>query len=76
MKKSYSLKWEEIPKRGQVFADALRQILGSSGAVIIEDLILENFYAKLGLEFKWKKSYRFSDYVRESESKFGLTVEG
>jgi len=76
MKKSYSLNWEEIPKRAQVFADALRNILGSSGGVIIEDLILETLYSKLELEFKWKKGYGFSDYVKELRSRFGLKVEG
>ena len=75
VKKSSSLKWEEIPKRAQVFSDALRNILGSGG-VIIEDLILETLYSKLELEFKWKKGYRFSDYIKELRSKFGLTVEG
>jgi len=75
-KKSYSLKWEEIPKRVQVFSDALRNILGSSGGVIIEDLILETLYSKLDLEFEWKKGYRFSDYIKELRSRFGLTVEG
>jgi len=64
MKKSYSLKWEEIPKRAQVFSDALRNLLGSGG-VIIEDLILETLYSKLELKFEWKKGYRFSDYIKE-----------
>ena len=75
VKKSYSLKWEEIPKRAQVFSDALRNILGQGG-VIIEDLILETLYSKLELEFKWKKGYGFSDYIKELRSRFGLTVEG
>ena len=75
MKKTYSLKREEIPKRGQVFSDALQKTLGS-GAVIIEDLIVETFYSKLELEFKWKKGYGFSDYIKELRSKFGSTVEG
>jgi len=64
VKKDYSLKLEEIPKRAQVFSDALRNILGSGG-VIIEDLILETLYSKLELEFKWKKGYTFSDYIKE-----------
>jgi len=64
MKKSHSLKWEEIPKRAQVFSDALRNLLGSGG-VIIEDLVLETLYSKLELKFEWKKGYGFSDYIRE-----------
>jgi len=50
--------------RIEIFAVALQKILGQ-GAVIIEDLILETLYPKLGLEFKWKKGYTFSDYIEE-----------
>ena len=64
MEKRYSLKRGEILDNVQGFADALHEILGS-GSVIIEDLILETVYAKLNVEFEWKKDYRFSDYVNE-----------
>jgi hypothetical protein len=68
VKKSSSLKWEEIPRRIEVFADALQKTLGI-GAVIIEDLILETLYPKLGLEFRWKKGYGFWDYIEELRQK-------
>jgi len=75
MKKNYFLEWEEIPSKVEVFADGLGKILGS-GAVIIEDLILESLHSELGLELKWKKGYGFSDYIKELRNKCGLTVEG
>jgi hypothetical protein len=68
MKKSSSLKWEEIPGRIEVFAESLQKILGQ-GAFIIEDLILETLYPKLEFEFEWKKGYRFSDYIEELRKK-------
>jgi len=68
MNKGYSLEWEEIPKKLEVFADALEKTLGS-GAVIIEDLILESLHSRLGLELIWRKGYGFSDYIRELREK-------
>jgi len=53
-----------IDQKAKNFASALPEILGS-GSVIIEDLILETLYSKLGLEFRWKEDYRFHDYVKE-----------
>jgi len=68
VKKSSSLKWGEIPRRIEAFAGALQENLGQ-GAFIIEDLILETLYPKLGLEFKWKKGYSFVDYIEELRQK-------
>ena len=53
-----------IDQKVKNFAAALPEILGS-GSVIIEDLILEKLYSKLGLEFRWKEDYRFHDYIIE-----------
>ena len=64
IEKRHSLKWTEILDQAEVFTDALHEILGE-GAVIIKRLILETFYAKLNLEFEWKKGYQFSDYINE-----------
>lgn len=49
-------------KRVRILADALPKVLGES-SVIVEDLILETLYSKCGLELKWKRSYRFADYI-------------
>ena len=72
MKKNYSLEWKDIPNRIEVFAKALHKIIGK-GSVIIENLIIENLYLKLDLTFKWKKDYKFTDYINELRKWFKET---
>ena len=36
-----------------------------SAARVIEQLILQKLYARIGLNFEEKKGYKFSDYIRE-----------
>ncbi len=62
LKDSYSLEWQEIPEKSEAFSSALKEILGR-GAVIIEDLIVENLYNSLGKGLQWRKDYTFSDYI-------------
>lgn len=64
MDEVYSLKWDEIPEKTEVFEVALRDLL-SKGHMIIEDLILENLYPKFGVPFKLKSGYHFSDYMED-----------
>jgi len=64
MDEVYSLKWDEIPEKTETFERALQSML-RKGHVIIEDLILENLYPKLGVQFKFKSGYQFSDYMEE-----------
>lgn len=64
MEDSYSLNWEEIPEKPGVFSEALKGLLGK-GSMIIEDLIVENLYISYGLEFEYKKTYSFNDYLFE-----------
>lgn len=64
MRERYLLDLDEMPERPYVFSEALHRIIGV-GSIIIEDLIIENLYIKLGLEFRWKKNYTFSDYINE-----------
>jgi hypothetical protein len=59
--KASSIRMDE---NAQIMADALPKILGS-GAVIIEDLILETLYLKYNLDIVRKKDYRFADYLIE-----------
>jgi hypothetical protein len=54
---------EKMDARIQFFANSLHQILGH-GATIVEDLILETLYNRLHAELKWRKDYRFIDYIR------------
>ena len=64
MDEVYSLKWDEIPEKTETFELALQNIL-RRGHVIIEDLILENLYPKLGVSFQFKSGYNFSDYMED-----------
>ena len=64
MKTSARLKQEQIAKKPEVFSVELKKIL-SSGAPVIEKMILKNLYSKLELKFKEKKGYGFSDYIEE-----------
>jgi len=62
------LKREEIAEKPKVFSAGLERLLGSA-APVIEKLILKNLYSKLGLKFREKKDYEFSDYIKELEEK-------
>jgi hypothetical protein len=53
-----------MDENAQILTDVLPKILGS-GAVIVEDLILETLYSKYNLDIVWKKDYRFADYLNE-----------
>jgi hypothetical protein len=59
-----SLQQEDIPARLEIFTDGLNKFL-SSGAIVVERVILENLYYELGREFEVKEGYRFPDYVNE-----------
>jgi len=59
-----SLKREEIADKPEAFSTSLKKLL-SSGAPVIEKLILKNLYRKFELEFVEKKGREFSDYIKE-----------
>jgi hypothetical protein len=64
------LKLEEIAEKPEVFSAGLEKLLGS-GATVIEKLILKELYCKLGLKFREKKGYEFSDYMKDLRRKCG-----
>ena len=64
LKERYGLEVEDIPKRPQVFSQALLSLFGK-GAAIIEDLILEKLYSDFKVDLQWKESYKFSDYIED-----------
>jgi len=70
---NHHLKREEIAEKPGVFSNGLERLLGSA-APVIENLILKNLHAKLGLKFREKKGYGFSDYVKELRE--SAVVEG
>jgi len=64
METTYSFKWENVSRFSEIFDNALRDIFGE-GSTIIEGLILRKLYFQLKLELKWRKNYKFSDYIKE-----------
>lgn len=62
------LKLEEIAEKPEVFSAGLKGLL-SSGAPVIENLILRNLYSKVNLKFREKRGYEFSDSIKELKEK-------
>lgn len=62
--KAYSCKWEEVPCKAWLFSELLCRVIGE-GHVIVEDLILENLYEKIGLEYEYIKGYEFHNYIEK-----------
>ncbi|MBS7648113.1 hypothetical protein KEJ17_00480 [Candidatus Bathyarchaeota archaeon] len=73
MKEKYNLDLDGIPSNPQVFSKALREIIGV-GSIIVEDLIVENLYMKVGLELRWRKGYRFPDYINDIKNSIQLNT--
>jgi len=64
------LKREEIAEKPEVFSADLRKLL-KSGAVVVERMILKNFYSELHLKYEEKQGYEFQDYIKELKEKCG-----
>lgn len=62
LQKALSLRQEEIPKKLEAFAEGLDRFL-SSGARVVEKVILDDLYSDFGREFQFKEDYTFVDYV-------------
>jgi hypothetical protein len=58
------LKLEEVADKPQVFSESLEKLMVSA-ARVIEKMILKNLYSRIGLKFKEKSGYEFSDYIKE-----------
>ncbi|MEM2913747.1 MAG: hypothetical protein QXR06_05350 [Candidatus Bathyarchaeia archaeon] len=71
LRERHGLDLDEMPDKPHIFSEALHEIIGVS-SVIIEDLIIENLYMRLGLEFHWKKGYKFPDYINEAKNYISL----
>ena len=63
----YALKKEDIPSNPEIFVQCLRDIFGS-GAEVIEKAVIKSLYKKLGIEYKEKKGFGFSDYLNEAKA--------
>jgi len=70
IKNNCHLKQEEIAEKTEVFSADLKRLL-SSGAPVVEKMILKNLYSKLELKFEERKGYEFSDYIKELRKRCG-----
>jgi len=72
---NYGLKKNDILRRPESFIVGLKDLMGG-GAAVIERLMIENLYRKIGLECEWgEKTFReyieeaFKEFVKREESK-------
>ncbi|MCW4052554.1 MAG: hypothetical protein NWE78_05020 [Candidatus Bathyarchaeota archaeon] len=68
-----SLQQKDIPAKLEIFTDGLNKFL-SSGALVVERVILQNLYCELGREFEIKEGYRLPDYVDELKAELRESV--
>ena len=66
LENNYSLKRKEIPEKLETFIEGLREFF-RSGAHMIEQSILKEMHANLGLKYKNREGYRFIDYIDDLE---------
>jgi len=67
LENNYSLRREEIPEKLETFMEGLQEFF-RSGAHVIEQSILKELHANLGLKYKSREDYRFVDYVEDLEN--------
>ena len=62
LERNHSLKQEEIPEKLEVFIEALQKFL-SSGATVVEGIVLEKLCSNLGIERPSEELLNFVDDV-------------
>ena len=67
LEKNYSLKREEIPEKLEIFMEGMQEFF-RSGSRMIEQSILEELHVNLGLKYKIREGYRFTDYIDDLEN--------
>ncbi len=72
LQNALSLRQEEIPKKLEAFAEGLDKFL-SSGAKVVEKVVLDDLYSEFGHEFQFKEGYKFADYVNELKTAIRTT---
>lgn len=66
LEKNNSLRRDAIPGKLEDFSSGLERIFGAGGKVI-QKIIVNLLYSRLGLEFVEKADYKFADYVNEAK---------
>ena len=69
LKRNHSLKQEEIPEKLEVFTEGLEKFF-SSGAFVVERLVLEKLCSNLGLECPGKECFSFVEYVTKLKNTY------
>jgi len=68
LESNLSLRQEEIPEKIEVFANGLNSFL-SSGARVVERIILENLYSSFGFKYEVVEGRGFVDSVKELKNR-------
>jgi len=55
LEENYSLKLEDIPEKPQIFAKAIEEIFGDTGANVIETLLVNDLLSQLGIKNQGKE---------------------
>jgi hypothetical protein len=66
LEKDFSVKKNEIAKNPEALAQGLEKIF-KAGASVLEKIILEKLYLKLGLKYVERSDYSFIDYVKKAK---------
>lgn len=64
LQSAFSLRQDDIPKKLEIFSEGLDKFL-SSGARVVEKIVLDRLYSDFGKQFQAKEGYRFVDYINE-----------
>jgi hypothetical protein len=66
LEKTFGIKRDMWHKNPEAFAEAVEQIFGSGGQLLVKAIIKE-LYTDLGLEFKESKEFSFTYLIREAK---------
>jgi hypothetical protein len=66
LERSYQRRRDEIPKKLEIFHQALQDLLGG-GARVMEKLIAKNLYRRLELNFTEHATWSIVDYVNHAK---------
>lgn len=64
LERKHHLRRKDIPENLEAFFSAVDELYGF-GAIFLERRVLNKLYSKMGLEFKEREGYSFSDYIGE-----------
>jgi len=66
---SSPIKRWELAEKPEMFANGLKDLLGDSAKVKMEEII-QKLYEKIGVNFVKLKGYAFQDYIKDAKIKF------